>query len=112
VARLSYRMLFATLLAAAGCSSSTPPPAAPAVPVKFMGSLKYEVGLELPPNTFVGLTDGFSGTAEGRSIEFKGGTLRIDGKSYGAMAQGDRVKVEESGKVLVNDQVRPPKAGE
>src|SRR5262245_7308764 len=50
----------------------------------------------------------FSAQAGANSAEVKDGKLSVNGKSYGVVADGATILVEESGKVTVNGQERRP----
>lgn len=96
-------LLLASLLftIACGCTSSTTPTG-----VVFRGEPHATV--ELPSGSTLGMSNNFTVATEGANLSLKDDILHIDGKSYGKVAKGDKVKLEKSGKVLVNGDERKP----
>jgi hypothetical protein len=100
--------LMAFLAAVAGCSESGPGPPTSASPVPIKAA--SEVLIELPfggamPAPAAGPANILGG---GHRIVISDGRLTIDGKPYGTVEAGNRIRVEKSGAVLVNGQVRKP----
>lgn len=92
-----------------GCSRPATPASAPSQNITIGGVIVgYDVLVELPSGGFVGITDGSNVQQEGKSFELKGGTFQVNGESFGEIAKGDKVKIEQSGHVYVNGKPREP----
>ncbi len=87
----------------AGCYQPAPP--APAA-VNYSYTLRYNGG-----QTFgIGSAANIDTKAGDNRLQIDGGRLTVNGKSYGPLADGDRVLVEIDGTVSVNDQKREPES--
>ena len=97
-------VLVAILLA--GCSEAPSSAPAPSPIITITGVINYDVAIELQSGGIVGISEGSTIQLDGSSFELKGGRLRINGKAFGDIAKGDKVKIEQSGRLLVNGKPR------
>lgn len=74
--------------------------------------------IALPPSITVDYLDGAKaivpidrddiGHITSPTFRVKGGELQVEGKSYGPVKNGDKVRIEKSGRVLINGEQRFP----
>lgn len=106
--RFANWFILLLVLFVAGCSK--PPSPAPALSqnITITGIINYDVVIELPSGGLLGIAEGSTIQQDGKSFELKGGTLRMNGESFGDVTKGDKVKLEQSGRLLVNGKPRDP----
>ena len=102
------RMLIAatvTLVMAIGCS---PPPPEPELNIHFSEGM---ITVETPTGGSISMSNGINVTTDGLSLGLQNEQLKVDGKDFGKVSKGDKVKVEKSGKVSINGVERKPAGG-
>jgi hypothetical protein len=92
-----------------GCGTKSPTDVASLV---FYG-VRFYLPWKVDPNQIVASRPhppavGFTLSNENWIVEYLDGHLKLNGKHYGTVKTGDRVKVTEDGKVLVNGEERQP----
>lgn len=101
MAAMKTVIVFVVVVALAGCSKSEPP---------INIDIGRSVSVEFPNggSLVLGLTGEVKAKNSGVDVLLKDGRVSIDGKDYGTLKAGDKVKIEASGKVTVNGEERRP----
>ena len=99
----TFFLLVLAAVALAGCAKRKGPPS-PAFPV-----LGYDFEVRRPGGGHTkGQAATFSVQDGTNKVELKDGRLTVNSMSYGKVADGAKIIVEESGKVIVNGETRSP----
>lgn len=99
--RASLLMILA-VATLAGCTRTSPHSPVPPV-------LAYDFEVRRPGGGHTkGQAATFSVQDGTNSVELKDGRLTVNGKSYGKIADGAKIVVDEAGKVTLNGQPRSP----